>query len=101
MLKDMITQNNIRSSSDWSSYVKKDWNTYLLMDSDNDDFSTKLRFIEPRNLIRAPVYISNEYNLDSLKQQINHENNIVFDDLKSYEEFERSDAEVIGYKGSF
>ena len=99
MLKEMISNNGIRSSADWADYVKKDWNTYLLQDTENEDFSTKLRFVEPKLLVRPPIFMSNEYNMDSLKQIINHENNIVFDDLKAYEELERSDAEVIGYKG--
>jgi len=98
-LKEMISENNIRSSNDWADFVKKDWNTYLLMDTENEDFTTKLRFIEPKSLVRPPVFLSNEYNMDSLKQNIHHENNVIFDDLKSYEEIERSDAEVIGYKG--
>lgn len=100
MLKEMINKNNIRSSNDWADYVKKDWNSYLLMDTDNEDFSTKLKFIEPKNFVRPPIFLSNEYNMDSLKQIISHENNIVFDDLKAYEELDRVDPEVIGYKGN-
>ena len=49
-------------------------------------------------MLRKPLYISYDYNLESLKQPVTHEYNIQFDELKDYQNFDRSELEVMNYK---
>jgi hypothetical protein len=100
-LKEMINKNNIKSEKDFAEYVDKDWLGYFNKDKDTskEEASAKIKFIAPIALSRGEVYLSYDFNLESLKQEIIHENNINLDELKEYEKIERNDVEVIGYKG--
>ena len=102
---ELVNQNNIKSSSDFGEYVEKDWNQYLTQDNESDEYKVlinlsqiKLKFTKPKNITRKPLYISYDYNLESLKQNISHENNIQFDELKEYQYLDKSDIEVMNYK---
>jgi flagellar biosynthesis regulator FlaF len=98
-LKEMIVKNNIRTPSDYEEFVEKDWLNQFNRDSDSGEDNLQLKFIAPRAVSRGEVYLSYDYNLDSLKQNIQHENNINLDELREYQSLEKSDIEIIGYKG--
>lgn len=98
-LKGMIDKNNIKSPDDFGNYVEKDWINHFNQETVSKDDKSKLKFIPPRALSKEEVYLSYDYNMESLKQIIVHENNINLDELREYEDLERSEVEVVGYKG--
>jgi hypothetical protein len=98
-LKEMVSQNNIKTSTDFGNYMEKEWMEYFTRDQENDKESgPKLKFISPAALSREEVYLTNDYSIEALKQTIAHENNITLDELREFNKLERNDLEVIGYK---
>jgi hypothetical protein len=97
-INEMLTNNNIKSTYDYGEYVEKEWLNQFNKDSNTGE-GMNLKFIQPQSLNRSEVYLSYDYNLDSLKQTVNHQNNINLDELREFENFERSEVEVVGYKG--
>ena len=95
----MIKQHNIRTSDDFAEYVKVDWHRYLTLDEKTDEYNVKIKMnINLLGINKSPMYLSNDFNFDSLKQTIPHENNIYIDELDEYEKFERMDQEIMQYK---
>lgn len=100
-LKDMITNNGIKTTKDFAEFVERDWLNFSANSStENENFSTKLQFIAPPMVHRGEVYMCYDFNLNLLKQEINHENNINLVEYKEFQNIERNDAEIIGYKGN-
>lgn len=101
-INNMITTNNIKTREDFKKYVDKAWIEYYSKDQGGKDESSfnfnKMKFMPPTHLFREEVYLTNEYSLNSLKQEITHENNINLDEYPEFKPLERSDLEVIGYK---
>lgn len=105
----MIKRNNIKNSKDFGEYVEREWQEYSMKDNtgdvvdinDNNNNEIKLKFIPLKAVSRSVVYISNDYNLEALKQVMNHENNINLEELKEFNKLERNDMEVLGYKGTY
>ena len=56
-----------------------------------------MKFIPPQLLYREKIWLTNEYSINSLKQNIPHENNINLDEYESLKELERNDLQVINY----
>jgi len=103
-LKDMINKNNIKNTKDFTDFVERDWLNFSgnsVMHADgNKENNTKLQFTAPPSLHRGEIYLSYDFNLNLLKQEISHENNINLTEYKEFEKIERSDVEIIGYKGN-
>lgn len=101
-INNMITTNNIKTREDFKKYVDKAWIEYYSKDQGGKDESSfnfnKMKFMPPTHLFREEVYLTNEFSLNSLKQEITHENNINLDEYPEFKPLERSDLEVIGYK---
>lgn len=123
-LQQMISTHNIKTRDDFATYCDKDWIDYFSRDqlgenTTDDDGSNenaqfnfmKMKFIplsttsttassssSSAQLLRETVYLTNEYNLNSFKQEIPHTNNINLDEYPTFDKLERSDLEVIGYK---
>ena len=119
-LQQMISSHNIKTRDDFATYCDKDWIDYFSRDQlgenttdDNDSNENaqfnfmKMKFLPLTNsssttassqLLRETVYLTNEYNLNSFKQEIPHTNNINLDEYPTFDKLERSDLEVIGYK---
>jgi hypothetical protein len=58
----------------------------------------QMKFIPPQKLLlREKVWLTNEYSLNSLKQNIPHENNINLDEYETLKDLERNDLQVINY----
>ncbi len=99
-LKDMISNNGIKSTKDFAEFVERDWLNFSGSSvTENDNYSSKLQFIAPPTIHRGEVYMCYDFNLNLLKQEISHENNINLVEFKEFQKIERSDAEIIGYKG--
>jgi hypothetical protein len=98
-IKGMVSKNNIKTPEDFGEFVNKDWVDLFNKDSEGGDDNLKLKFLPPKAITRGEVYQAYEYNIDTLKQAISHENNINLDELKEFHYLERSELEVIGYKG--
>lgn len=99
-IKTMVSKNNIRTPEDFGEFVNKDWVDLFNKDSEGgDDNNLKLKFLAPKAITRGEVYQAYDYNIDTLKQVISHENNINLEELKDLQYLERTELEVIGYKG--
>ncbi len=99
MIQDMIKKNDINTSDDFEEYMKKDWNNYLTKETHSDDFKVKIKFIAPKGIKRTQLYNSNDYNINSLKQDIPHETNINLNELKEFTPVDRNEIEALSYKG--
>ena len=102
-LNDMLNKHSIRNKESFANYCDEDWINFFSKDqqSANDDKSfnfMQMKFIPPQKLLyREKVWLTNEYSLNSLKQNIPHENNINLDEYESLKELERNDLQVINY----
>ena len=101
-LNDMLSKHNIRNKESFANYCDKDWIDFFSKDqqSANDDKNfnfMQMKFIPPQLLYREKVWLTNEYSINSLKQNIPHENNINLEEYEPLKENERNDLEVINY----
>jgi hypothetical protein len=102
-LNEMLNKNNIKNKESFANYCDEDWINFFSKDqqSANDDKSfnfMQMKFIPPQKLLlREKVWLTNEYSLNSLKQNIPHENNINLDEYESLKDLERNDLQVINY----
>ena len=101
-LNDMLVKNNIRNKDSFANYCDKDWINFFSKDqqSANDDSNfnfMQMKFIPPQLLYREKIWLTNEYSINSLKQNIPHENNINLDEYETLKELERNDLQVINY----
>ena len=99
-LKDMFQKNNIRSAKDFDEYSEKDWVLQLTKDQETQESKTKIKFVKPKSILRTPVYLCYDYNLESLKQEMLHENNINLEELFEYKKLDSNDSEIVGHKGN-
>lgn len=99
-LKNMLAKQNIKNAKDFSEYAERDWTEQLTKDQETQESKMKIKFVKPQVMVRSPVYLCYDYNLESLKQEINHENNINLEELYQYNKLDVNDVEVIGYKGN-
>ena len=94
-LNTMINTNNIKSRDDFRKYVDKAWIEMFSKDqSGKDDTSfnfLQMKFIPPTHLFRETIYLTNEFSLNSLKQEISHENNINLEEYPEFQPLEKSD----------
>ena len=101
-LNEMLNNHNIRNKESFANYCDEDWINFFSKDqqSANDDKSfnfMQMKFIIPQKLLREKVWLTNEYSLNSLKQNIPHENNINLEEYETLKENERNDLQVINY----
>ena len=102
-LNDMLNKHNIRNKEIFANYCDQDWINFFSKDqqSVNDDKSfnfMQMKFIPPQKLLlREKVWLTNEYSLNSLKQNIPHENNINLEEYETLKDLERNDLQVINY----
>ena len=101
-LNDMLTKNNIKNKDSFANYCDKDWINFFSKDqqSANDDSNfnfMQMKFVQPKFLYREKIWLTNEYSINSLKQNIPHENNINLDEYDTLKELERNDFQVINY----
>ena len=101
-LNEMLNKHNIRNKESFANYCDEDWINFFSKDqqSANDDKSfnfMQMKFVSPQKLLREKVWLTNEYSLNSLKQNIPHENNINLDEYESLKDLERNDLQVINY----
>ena len=101
-LNDMLAKNNIKNKDSFANYCDKDWINFFSKDqqSANDDNNfnfMQMKFIPPQLLYREKIWLTNEYSINSLKQNIPHENNINLDEYDTLKELERNDLQVINY----
>ena len=101
-LNDMLAKNNIRNKDSFANFCDKDWIDFFSKDqqSANDDSNfnfMQMKFVPPQLLYREKVWLTNEYSINSLKQNIQHENNINLDEYDPLKELERNDLQVINY----
>ena len=101
-LNEMLNKHNIRNKESFANYCDEDWINFFSKDqqSANDDKSfnfMQMKFVTPQKLLREKVWLTNEYSLNSLKQNIPHENNINLDEYESLKDLERNDLQVINY----
>ncbi len=99
-LKTMITENNIKTKYDFKKYVENDClDNFNKENVSSDSGIPRLRFMQPDSIGRSQVYLASDFNMESLKQPIEHLNNINLEELPEFSFLERSDLEVIGHKG--
>ena len=101
-LNDMLAKHNIRNKDSFANYCDQDWIDFFSNDqqSANDDNNfnfMQMKFIPPQLLYREKIWLTNEYSINSLKQNIPHENNINLDEYDTLKELERNDLQVINY----
>ena len=102
-LNEMLNKHNIRNKQSFANYCDQDWINFFSKDqqSVNDDKSfnfMQMKFIPPQKLLlREKVWLTNEYSLNSLKQNIPHENNINLEEYETLKDLERNDLQVINY----
>ena len=102
-LNEMLNKNNIRNKESFANYCDQDWINFFSKDQQNanDDKSfnfMQMKFIPPQKLLlREKVWLTNEYSLNSLKQNIPHENNINLEEYETLKDLERNDLQVINY----
>ena len=101
-LNEMLNKYNIRNKESFANFCDQDWIDFFSKDqqSADDDKSfnfMQMKFLTPQKLLREKVWLTNEYSLNSLKQNIPHENNINLDEYESFKELERNDLQVINY----
>ncbi|MCQ2818369.1 MAG: hypothetical protein MJ252_13970 [archaeon] len=103
-----LADKNIKNSEDCANLIKQDWLDYYSKDQEGDDDNSdekdkafsflKMKFIPPKQLIHDRIYLSNEYSLNTLKQKIDHTNELDLDQYVECPDFERNDLEVMNYK---
>jgi hypothetical protein len=98
-IQEMFKNNDIKTADDFEEYMKKEWNKYWTKESPSLEVKTKIKFIKPKVIMRTQLYNSNDYNINSLKQEIPHETNINLQELKSFTPLDRSEIEALLYKG--
>jgi len=102
-LNEMLNKHSIRNKENFANYCDQDWINFFSKDqqSVNDDKSfnfMQMKFIPPQKLLlREKVWLTNEYSLNSLKQNIPHENNINLEEYETLKDLERNDLQVINY----
>ena len=102
-LNEMLNKHSIRNKESFANYCDQDWINFFSKDqqSVNDDKSfnfMQMKFIPPQKLLlREKVWLTNEYSLNSLKQNIPHENNINLEEYETLKDLERNDLQVINY----
>ena len=101
-LNEMLAKHSIRNKESFANYCDKDWINFFSKDQQSaDDDSNfnfmQMKFIPPQLLYREKIWLTNEYSINSLKQNIPHENNINLDEYESLKELERNDLQVINY----
>ena len=101
-INDMLTKNNIKTRDDFAKYCDKDWIEFFSKDQqsaeDEKNFNfLQMKFIPPQLVYREKIWLTNEYSINSLKQNIPHENNINLDEYDPVKELERNDLQVINY----
>ena len=101
-LNDMLAKHNIKNKDSFANYCDQDWIDFFSKDqqSANDDSNfnfMQMKFIPPQLLYREKIWLTNEYSINSLKQNIPHENNINLDEYDTLKELERNDLQVINY----
>ena len=102
-LNEMLNKHSIRNKESFANYCNQDWINFFSKDqqSVNDDKSfnfMQMKFIPPQKLLlREKVWLTNEYSLNSLKQNIPHENNINLEEYETLKDLERNDLQVINY----
>ena len=53
------------------------------------------KFTPPQNLFREKIWITNDYSLNALKQEIPHEYNLNLDEFPEFKTLERDDNETV------
>jgi len=102
-LNEMLNKHSIKNKESFANYCDQDWINFFSKDqqSVNDDKSfnfMQMKFIPPQKLLlREKVWLTNEYSLNSLKQNIPHENNINLEEYETLKDLERNDLQVINY----
>ena len=102
-LNEMLNKHSIRNKESFANYCDQDWINFFSKDqqSVNDDKSfnfMQMKFIPPQKLLlREKVWLTNEYSLNSLKQNIPHENTINLEEYETLKDLERNDLQVINY----
>ena len=99
----MLNKNKIRNKESFANYCDEDWLNFFSKDqqsvNDEKNFNfMQMKFIPPQKILyREKVWLTNEYSLNSLKQNIPHENNINLEEYDSLKDLERNDLQVINY----
>ena len=101
-LNEMLSKNNIKNKESFANFCDKDWIDFFSKDqqsaNDENNFNfLQMKFIPPQLLYREKVWLTNEYSINSLKQNIPHENNINLDEYEPLKELERNDLQIINY----
>ena len=101
-LNEMLSKNNIKNKETFANFCDKDWIDFFSKDqqsaNDENNFNfLQMKFIPPQLLYREKVWLTNEYSINSLKQNIPHENNINLEEYETLKDLERNDLEVINY----
>ena len=101
-LNEMLSKNSIRNKESFANFCDKDWIDFFSKDqqsaNDENNFNfLQMKFIPPQLLYREKVWLTNEYSINSLKQNIPHENNINLDEFEPLKELERNDLQIINY----
>lgn len=99
-IRKMISSNNIKTPKDFADFVDKDWASYAIKDNNTEESKMRLKFQTPKMMARPEVYLAYDYNIETLKQDVQHENNINLEELSEYEKLDKYDPEIIGYKGN-
>ena len=102
-LNAMLNKHKIRNKESFANYCDEDWLYFFSKDqqsvNDEKNFNfMQMKFIPPQKILyREKVWLTNEYSLNSLKQNIPHENNINLEEYDSLKDLERNDLQVINY----
>ena len=102
-LNAMLNKHKIRNKESFANYCDEDWLNFFSKDqqsvNDEKNFNfMQMKFIPPQKILyREKVWLTNEYSLNSLKQNIPHENNINLEEYDSLKDLERNDLQVINY----
>ena len=100
LLKQMINNNNIKTREDYARLVEADWDKHLNQEDNNDDiFKIKLKFNANTFYENKTIMIiSEDFNINDLKQAIPHDNLINFEEYNDYSNYDRDDQEILQYK---
>ena len=102
-LNDLLKKNNIKTRNDFIHFCDQDWIDYFSQDqqvgNDESQFNfMQMKFVPPSHLYREIIWLNNEISLNSLKQNVSHENNINLENFTEYEPLERHDIEIVKYE---
>ena len=100
LINDAFKKHNIKTRDDFAKFCDEDWIEYFSKDqqSGNDDFKfnfMQYKFTPPQNLFREKIWITNDYSLNALKQEIPHEFNLNLDEFPEFKTLERDDNETV------